>query len=236
MKTTFAILFLLTFNSIFAQIDWNAELYDGVPSSDKKVIFFDDFSNDDAFWKKSDFEKAKTVIKDGHCTFSASKTEQIIWQELVMDKDGYELEVKLTSAKGKTKEPLTVLLAGSKEERLTFEIKPEGSYSATVTRSTGTTTLIQERPSVHIKQDANKIMIRVIDNLIYFFINENLVATRPLPPLKGYRYGVVVAPRNPVIIDYFIMSDLVKSRRNADFTGKDAYIEEKEEKSRHKMN
>ena len=31
----------------------------------KKVIFFDDFSTDNAFWKKSDHEKIKTEINNG---------------------------------------------------------------------------------------------------------------------------------------------------------------------------
>lgn len=236
MKTYFIIILLLPFQCLFAQDDWNVERYEGVPTTAKKVIFFDDFSTDNAFWKKSDHEKIKTEINNGKCTFAASKTEQTIWQELVMDKDGYELEVKLSSAKNKTKEPLKILLAGSKGEMLTFEIKPEGSYAANITRSGVTTALINEHPSVHIKQDANKVMIRVVDNSIYFFINEHLVATRPLPPLKGYRFGIVATPKNPVIVDYFIMTDLIKSRRNADFTEKDAVIEDKEEKSRHKMN
>jgi hypothetical protein len=154
-----------------------------------------------------------------------------------MDKDGYEVEVRFKSTKDKTKEPLTLVLAGSKNEFFTFEITPEGTYAANIIKDDTKISLIEENTTVHINKDNfNKITVRAVDKLLYFFINENLIATRPLPPLRGYRFGVLVSPKNPIIIDYFIMSDLIKSHKKADIMEVSPnVIPTREDKSRRKM-
>jgi hypothetical protein len=232
-----ALLFLLPFQIITAQIDWRNDDYIGISDANKKVIFFDDFSDTKIQWKKSDFEKTITNIEKNECLLTASKEKQIIWQDLVMDKDGYEVEVRFKSAKDKTKELLTLVLAGSKNEFFTFEITPEGTYAANIVRDNVKVPLLQENTTVYLdKDDFNKITVRAVDKLLYFFINENLIATRPLPPLKGYRFGILVSPKNPIIVDYFIMSDLIKSRRNADIVEiSPNKIPSKEDNSRRKM-
>lgn len=231
------LLFLLPFQILTAQIDWKNDDYIGIPDVNKKVIFFDDFSDTKIQWKKSDFEKAVMDFEKNECTLTANKEEQIIWQDLIMDKDGYEVEVRFKSAKDKTKEPLTLVLAGSKDEFFTFEITPEGTYAANIVKSNVKTPLLQESTTVHLdKDDFNKITVRAVDKLLYFFINENLIATRPLPPLRGYRFGILSSPKNPIILDYFIMSDLIKSRRNADIMEiSPNIIPTREEKSKRKM-
>lgn len=235
MKYLFTTLILISFQYASAQIEWKPNQYHGVPSAEKKVIFFDDFSNEDESWKKSDFQKTTTEIKKGKCHLSASKDNQTIWQDLIMDKDGYEFEVKLSSTKNKEKEPLRVMLKGSKTDMLTFDIYPEGNFSITLQKR-GTETIIKEkRPSVHINKESNKLMVREVGGALYFFINENFVTSISTPSISGYRFGVLVTPKNPVSIDYVIMSDLVKSRRNADYTEKEGKTIHKEERSRYKM-
>ncbi|MFK7946691.1 MAG: hypothetical protein AB8G11_03800 [Saprospiraceae bacterium] len=236
MKYLMTTLILLSCQYIFAQVDWKPNQYHGVPSAEKKVIFFDDFSNENESWKKSDFEKTTTIIEDGECKLSASREEQIIWQDLVMDKDGYDFEVNLSSTKGKEKEPLKIMLKGSKTEMITFDLYPEGNFSINLLKNGATTTIKNKRPSVHIKNDVNKVLVREVNSVLYFFINENFVTSISTPSINGYRFGIIVAPKNPITINYVIMSDLVKSRRNADYTEKNGEILDKEERSRYKMN
>jgi hypothetical protein len=231
------LLLLFPFQILTAQIDWKSENYIGISDANKKVIFFDDFSETKIQWKKSHFEKTVMDIEKNECILTANKEEQIIWQDLIMDKDGYEVEVRFKSTKDKTKEPLTLVLAGSKNEFFTFEITPEGTYAANIIKDDTKISLIEENTTVHINKDNfNKITVRAVDKLLYFFINENLIATRPLPPLRGYRFGVLVSPKNPIIIDYFIMSDLIKSHKKADIMEVSPnVIPTREDKSRRKM-
>lgn len=235
MKYLFTTLLLLSFQYVFAQVDWKPNQYHGIPSVEKKVIFFDDFSNTDESWKKSDFQKTTTDIDDGKCKLSASKEDQMIWQDLIMDKDGYEFEVKLSSTKNKEKEPLKLVLKGSKTDMLTFNLYPEGNFSITLINRGTKTTIKENRPSVHITKGSNKLLVREIDGTLYFFINENYVTSISTLSINGYRFGIIATPKNPVTINYVIMSDLVKSRRNTDFTGKNGEILDKEERSRYKM-
>ena len=238
MKIYITLLLLLPFQLSFAQLDWKEDTFDGIANSDKKVVFFDDFSTTNAFWKKSDFEKTITAIENGKCKLSSVKSEQMIWQELVMDKDGFELEIKISSEKNKTGEPLKIILAGSKDDYLTFELKPEGSYTSNVVRGDVVTPLINECKSTAINIDANIVTIRKIDKSIYFFVNGQLLASRVFPPLSGYRFGVATDTKNSVLLEYFLMSDLIKSRRNADFNAKDGEdnsLIDREEKGRYKM-
>lgn len=235
MKYFITTLILLSCQYAFSQTDWKPNQYHGIPSAEKKVFFFDGFSNENESWKKSDFEKTTMDIDDGKCQLSASKEDQIIWQDLIMDKDGYEFEVKLSSTKNKEKEPLQIMLKGSKTDMLTFNLYPEGNFSISLLKRGTETTIKEKRPSVHIKKDANRVLVREVDGALYFFINENLVTSISTPSISGYRFGVIVTPKNPVTIDYVIMSDLVKSRRNADYTEKNGKMIDKEERSRYKM-
>jgi hypothetical protein len=237
LQTTTTLLLLLPFQILIAQIDWENTHYSGIPDVNKKVIFFDDFSDTEIQWKKSNFEKTTVNIKNNKCNLTANKEDQIIWQDLIMDKDGYEVEVRFKSEKNKKGEPLTLVLAGSKNEFFTFEIRPEGNYAANIVKGDIKISLLEKNTTVHIKKDNfNKIMVRAVDQLLYFFINENLVATHPLPSLNGYRFGVLVSPKNPVIVDYFIMCDLIKSGRKADIMDiSPNIIPTREDKSRYKM-
>lgn len=237
MKYTTTLLLLLPFQILTAQIDWKNDDYNGIPDVNKKVMFFDDFSDAKKQWKVSDFEKTTMTIEENKCTLTANKEEQIIWRDLVMDKDGYEVEVRFKSEKDKSKEPLTLMLAGSKNEFFTFEITPDGTYASNIVKDGVKTPLVNENTSVHIiKEGYNKVTVRVVDKILYFFVNENLIATRPLPPLSGYRFGILASPKNSVVIDYFIMSDLIKPRRNADMMETPPnIIPTREDKSKHKM-
>lgn len=237
MKYTTTLLLLLPFQILTAQLDWKNDDYFGIPDANKKVIFFDGFSDAKMQWKKSDFEKATTTLEDNKCTFNATKEEQVIWQDLIMDKDGYEVEVRFKSEKDKNNEPLTVVLAGSKNEFFTFEITPDGTYASNIVKDNIKTPLVNENTSVHIVKDAfNKITVRAVDKVLYFFINENLIATRPMPTLSGYRFGILASPKNSIVIDYFIMSDLIKPRRNADIMEAPSnIIPSREDKSKRKM-
>lgn len=231
------LLFLLPLQILPNQTDWIVDHYIGIPDANKKVIFFDGFSDTKTQWKKSDFQKTITEVKENECTLTANKESQIIWQDLVMDKDGYEIEVRFKSKKDKIEEPLTLILAGSKNEFIAFEIMPEGSYAANIIKGYVKIPLLNEVSTVHInREDFNKVTIRSINKLLYFFINEHLIATCPLPLLKGYRFGVMATPKNPIIIDYLIMSDLIKPRQNTYTIKKPPSITpNKEQKSRYKM-
>ncbi len=237
MKTWYTLSLSLLFLLPLHAQDWNLETYDGIPSKNKKIAFFDDFSGTDKSWKKSDFQNTLNSMDKGECLVESKQSEQIFWQDLIMDKGGFELEVRIASQKAKTKEPITIVLAGSKENMLTFEIKPEGTYRADVTKNGAETDFIGEQASTSIKTDYNKITIRQFNNEIYFFINEQLVANRPFPPLTGYRFGILVTPKNPVIVDYFLMNHLLETKGSADFSsekGGESTLT-KEERSRHKM-
>jgi hypothetical protein len=77
------LLLLFPFQILTAQIDWKSENYIGISDANKKVIFFDDFSETKIQWKKSHFEKTVMDIEKNECTLTANKEEQIIWQDLI---------------------------------------------------------------------------------------------------------------------------------------------------------
>lgn len=235
MKYIFTSIILLSFQSIFAQIDWKPDQYQGIPSTSKKVIFFDDFSATDESWKKSDFQRTDMDIEDGKCDLSASKGNQYIWQDLIMDKDGYDFEVKLSSTKNKSKEPLKIVLKGSKTEMLILNIFPKGDYSIVWSQRGKETAIQEKRSSVYIEESSNKVLVREVDGALYLFINEKFVTSMSVPSLEGYRFGVLATPKNPVTIDYVIMSDLIKLKRNIDFGTKGDAMIDKEERSKYKM-
>ncbi len=229
-----ALLFIITTSLVSPNIfTWLPESYDGIPQDDVKILFFDDFTNDKEFWKKSDFKAVKLDIDEGICELKA-KGEQQIWQEFIMDKDGFELETVITFGKTKGNEPLNLFLFGSKTQMLTFSIYPSGHYKSTIINSKNKKDYIGYTASKSINQKDNKITIRKVDGMLYFFINEQLIASRPLPKVSGFRYGFSTT-KNQLNIKYFIMSDLVRDNRNTDFNMKDGELIDVEEKSRFKM-
>jgi hypothetical protein len=229
-----ALIILFTASFVSTNVfEWNPEEYHGISDDDVKVIFFDDFTNNKKFWKKSDFKKTKISIESGSCHLSA-KEEQQIWQEFVMDKDGFELETSFRSAKPKSKKPLNVFICGSRDKMLTFSIFPDKTYKVSLIEGDSKKDFIKKTPSAFINTTNNKITIRKVDETLYFFINEQLTATHTFPNLSGYRYGFTTS-KNDIVIDYFIMSDLVKDKRNADFNMKNGEPIDVEERGRYKM-
>jgi hypothetical protein len=235
MKTTaFVIAFFLLPPINF--LEWQPSLYNGIFPDDAKVIFFDDFQNTDKSWKQSDHKLLNMSINAGNALLNAKKQEQFLWQELVMDRDGFELETRLSSPKGKADEPLTVLISGSRDRWLTFEVFPKGIFQVNLHNGGEVTALVETSPLNAIKKGANKLTVRKVDKTLYFFINEAFAASSPLPPNLGYRYGFIVNDKSEVNVDYFLMSDLVRSRRNADtYQEKGLLFIPKEERSRPKI-
>jgi hypothetical protein len=233
MKVTTLIILLTA--SIFSTntFEWQPKDYHGIPADDVKIIFFDGFSDDSEFWKKSDFKKAKVEIENSQCHFSA-KEEEHIWQDFVMDKDGFELETSISFGKTKSSDPLHLFIGGTRDKMLTYSIYPDGYFEASLINGESKEHYLSKTRTTNIKQKNNKITIRKVDDILHFFINEKLMASRPFPNISGYRYGFSTS-KNDLIINYFIMSDLVRDKRNADFTMKNGEIIDFEERGRYKM-
>lgn len=233
MKVTTLIMLLTA--SIFSTntFEWQPEDYHGIPADDVKIIFFDGFNDDSKFWKKSDFKKAKVEIENSQCYFFA-KGEEHIWQDFVMDKDGFELETSISFGDKKSTAPLHLFIGGTRDKMLTCSIYTDGYFEANLIDGQSKKVYIPKTRMMNITPSNNKITIRKVDEMLYFFVNEILVTARPFPNISGYRYGFTTS-KNDLLINYFIMSDLVRDKRNADFTMKNGEIIDFEERSRYKM-
>jgi hypothetical protein len=200
--------------------NWDAESYYGVPTTDKKVIFWDDFVGNkyewhnpyDATFSLGKSERGRYILQ------SYNEYMQIRYNSIYIDdyKEDFEIEAKIKFVAGGNYGNCLYWGGGDgKDFRFTFS--GNGYYMINFYDNGEWTNYVDWTQSSLVKTtEYNKLTVRKVGYYDYFFLNEELVFSMEHPQFYGSQFGFAVAPNSTINIDDIKISKLNSSNNNVE--------------------
>jgi len=220
-KTLTSLLFLIVFSvtDIFvqAQTNWQPQKYHGVNQTSKSSLFTDYFDDNSHKWNLQSNSSIVVQMDDGFLemksgTKKISSTAKIELNE----NENFEIETSLRFSSGNKKRAFGLQWGKSiKGDRyFSFVINTSGQFA--ISKYSGAyISYKQEAESSLIKaNDFNKLTIRKVDNMMYFFLNETLVYSREYKLAYGKFIGFQSAGGNTIQADYLTIKKLNYKKEN----------------------
>lgn len=198
-------LFIVAFSFSMNAQNLQADLYDGVPRSNKQRIFLDNFDDNRYFWIK-DASPSTHRISDGFLYFS-NEYDFIFTDGKPIAYDGsknFEIETRIKFVSGDV-EAYNGLMWGQLVfgEKYFFEFSSLGYYRI-VNEDGFDEIAIKDATQTDAinKTGDNDLVIRKFDDKYYFFINKVLVHTMDYTGMPGQYLGFKVAPNSMIRINF----------------------------------
>jgi uncharacterized protein (TIGR02145 family) len=200
------ILFTVICSGIYAQ---NGDKYKSYSQEvNKNSIFFDDFQYDDfQYTSKYEPQNDNNTYGKRHYTFyelsSRSYNEEsfLLLNEFLDQKRDFEIEISLMIVFSDELNPNGIALGiNDQKEALKFAISKNGYFQ--IYKETKDK-LIYIKPWTlfkDFKSGYNKLTVRKIDGVFYYFINKTYVYSSPFEPLSGNRIGIFVCNKSNIRI------------------------------------
>lgn len=197
---------------IEAQTKWQPHLYDGIENIQKKALFFDDFSKLNNNWTENKVKELSVSTNNNQLTISsnAKKSKDIVLSVSVNENKNFEIETKIKFNKGNSRRAFGIVWGKSIElnKFYSFIINNEQNYA--INKFSGAyISYIKPTQSSAIKiNQYNKLTIRKVDNMMYFFINEILVNKIIFTYLYDNYFGISLGGGCKITLDYFKISEI----------------------------
>lgn len=204
MKNLLVLLFVAVSFSVSAQ-DFQVDVYDGIPRSDKQRLFLDNFDDNRYFWIK-DASPSTHRISDGFLYFS-NEYDFIYTDGKPIAFDGsrnFEMETRIKFVSGDV-EAYNGLMWGQLVfgEKYFFEFSSLGYYRIVKEDGFDEIILVDATQSSAInKTGDNDLVVRKFNDKYYFFINKVLVHSLDYNGMPGQYVGFKVAPNSMVRINF----------------------------------
>ena len=211
-------LFILnSFIKVNAQEIEQAQKYDGLSQTNKKTIFSDNFENNNNAWKPD--KKSTGTIKTGQGNLvleSADGKLTTVQNIEINENENFEIETKIKFHSGNAKRAFGLQWGKSNSGDRYFSFVINAKQQFAISKYSGAyINYKQEAKSSLIKiNDYNKLTIRKIDNMVYFFLNETLVYSREYKLAYGNYIGFQSAGGNIVRADYLVANYFTAKTNN----------------------
>ena len=208
-------LFMLPLSFLVAQNGWLPHLYLGIPTSDRQIVFNDEFENNDNEWNlNSSYLTMKIEGGDFYCESQNSKNYVKTYVKrrfIPINQSGdYEIEISMRYVKGKGSRPLGLTfgrdVAGNEYN---FYFSSDGKYKILKSED-GKDQNYVNWTSHHLLRtySYNTLTVRKTDQVWYFFINRDKVFETEAEPLFGYDMGFTIGEDMAIEVDYLKISEL----------------------------
>ncbi len=205
MKKNIVIIFiLLATTGLFAQ-DYQPDLYEGIPHSNKQRVFLDNFDDNRYFWIKES-SPATHRIADGFLYFSNEYDFPYIdGKAIAFDgSKNFELETRIKFVSGDV-EAFNGIMWGQLVfgEKYIFGFSSMGYYAVQSEDGFTESNIIEPQQTEIINKTAdNNLVVRKYGEKYYFFINQNLIHTMDYAGLPGQYIGFKVAPNSMIRVNF----------------------------------
>ena len=186
-------------------------------STDDKgeVIFSDDFRTFSNYWLLGIEEKSWIeTIENGNLYFQSltDKPKEDLLPVIIDQNRDFEIETSVQFVEGEMDKGYGLQWGKSIKSVKQFDFLLTGAGHFTIDRFDGDfTDFIPFTLSGYVNRYApNKLTIRKVSNIYYFFLNENLVHTMPFIPFYGNMIGFQVAENSTILVDYIYVKYLDK--------------------------
>ncbi|MCE7996696.1 MAG: hypothetical protein HEP71_32350 [Roseivirga sp.] len=191
--------------------------YSSYGSSDKTQIYREDFNNSSEKWEVYRSGSRMGKIQNGFFDWiSMNNNAQLIWHTLSdMDWDRdwqIETRVKFVTGKPNSSNDLVWNIDENGTDKFHFGFTGEGKYVFSKKVGSDYNSIVPFTASSTVnKSSFNKITVRKVGSVYYYFFNEKLLTTKYNHKVTSNKVGFMVAPNTTIQIDYLDISYL-KSR------------------------
>lgn len=212
---------LITNQNIYAQPS-----YKDYSLSQMKIIFFDEFSDNRNNWYEGYWRDEVHYKFNNGYIYLESLSENIgkletLKKNLIFINENldFQIETRIRFVKGKGYSPVG-LCWGRKDKNYAYyfyfdPVKYIG-YSIFMKKDGKHYKLKNWTKSDLLKMHSyNKLTVRKVKDIYYFFFNESLVHTMPFRAFFGQKIGFPVPPNSVIHVDYLLVSYLPKVVRPA---------------------
>lgn len=171
-------------------------------------IFYDDFSAFSNYWLLGIEEESWIEnIENGQLYFQSltDKPKEDLLPVMIDTERDFEIETSIKFVGGDLSKGYGLQWGKSKNPQKQFDFLLTGNGHYTIDKYTG-----EFHDYVPFTQStmvnsyaANKLTVRKVDSLYYFFLNEQLAHSMPFEDFYGNLMGVQVAENSTILVDYF---------------------------------
>lgn len=210
-KLVLAVVMMLPLSLMVAQSGWLPHLYFGIPGSDRQIVFFDEFEDNQNEWNlNSSYLKMEIVGGDFYCESKNNRT-YVKRRFIPINQSGdYEIEVSMRYVKGKGSRPIGLTFGrdvGGNEYN--FYFSSDGKYRILKYEDgkydNYTPWTAHKLLSTY---SYNTLTVRKVNQKWHFFLNRDKVFETDAEPLFGYDMGFTVGGDMAVEVDYIKISEL----------------------------
>jgi len=210
-------LFVYSINICKSQTVWQPQKYNGVNPSSKSALFTDHFDDNSHKWELQSDKGIQVKLDDGFLILeSESKKVSSNAKIKLNENENFEIETTLKFLSGNPKRAFGLQWGKSKSGDRYFSFVINANRQFAISKYSGAyISYKQEAESSLVKtNDFNKLTIRKVDNMIYFFLNEALVYSREYKLAYGNFIGFQSAGGNSVQADYLKIKKLNFKKEN----------------------
>lgn len=198
------VLLLLSLSTLLAQ---DPAEYSFSKNSPKEKIFSDDFEKFNNYWLLG-IEEGSWIenIENGQLFFQSltDKPKEDLLPVIIDQNRDFEIESQLRFVEGKMDKGYGLQWGKAVNPMKQFDFLLTGAGHFTLDKYTGkfhdfVPFTLSDKVN---RYAANKLTIRKVSDMYYFFLNEHLVHTMPFEPFYGNMLGFQVAENSTILVDY----------------------------------
>ena len=199
------ILCLNIFFSSHAQNSWQPQTYNGVSKSYKSILFSEKFDNNLNQWNLKSNKGNELKIEGGFLELQSEDEKITTSAEIeINENENFEIDTKLGFLSGNQSRAYGLHWGKSDEgdRYFSFVINAKGQYAISKFSGAHISYKQESAPQIVKLKDFNRLIIRKVDNMVYFFINEELVYSMEYKLSYGNLIGFQSGGGNAIQIDY----------------------------------
>ena len=206
------VLFLFQVKFTVAQAasnDYKASNYYGYTSSEKELIFADDFNDDGNKWANGSTKNGSSYVSNGTLIFTSNVDEGAAGCTRSLfhidQRKDFELETRLSWVSGAENQSFYFVFGKQPSEwsRYNIGLSGDGYYRIDKSYMNEYTDIVKWTLSSHVqKKGYNTLTVRKVENTLYYFINSNLVYSMPFESFYGDEIGYQISATVKIAVDY----------------------------------
>jgi hypothetical protein len=184
-----------------------------------QFVLQDDFSKFNNYWLLGIEENSWSEnIEDGHLVFQSltDKAKEDLLPVIIDQKRNFEIETSIRFVEGKMDKGYGLQWGKAINPLKQFDFLLTGSGHFTIDKYTGEfNDYIPFTISDKVNRYAyNKLTVRKVEDMYYFFLNEKLVHSMPFEPFFGNLLGFQVAENSTIMVDNIDIAYLDKKEES----------------------
>lgn len=205
---------MIVCNENFPQEGVQAHIYKGVSKELKTSVFSDEFESNENNWSNNN---EGVEIVNGKLKIEASANNMKLLKAIdINENKDFEIETSIRFVSGSDKKAFGLIWGRNDESNKHFSLIYNNEGFVAINKYTGAyIPLVEPTNCKDLKSNENnKITIRKSDDLLYFFVNEQLLTNLPFKYFYGNMLGFSIPQGTTIEVDYLHITYFEKNKPN----------------------